>query len=128
MVFRSCHRILILIPLMYTEACETVDVFDSSSTASATSAAPPAGVQVISQTRADLMAAESSFSNSPPKDLQGTIKENGDRHGRNGWRFVFPGGAVAGGVRWRCVGWVDRWRGSSTPPPKITPKRVHRWW
>jgi len=108
---------------LYGSVAEDVDVFDSASTASATSAATStAGRAGDSQTGAALDGRwKAGSAKAIPKDLK-TIKEEPEPD-MGGMAGGVPGG-VAGGSAGGVLGGVIGGAGGAPPPPKITPKRV----
>jgi len=129
MVFQVLFlAILILIPLIYTEALPKT-LMSSILLAppphlAATSTAGRAG---DSQTRAALDGRwKAGSAKSHPKDLK-TIKEEPEPD-MGGMAGGVPGG-VAGGSAGGCAGWCNRWRGSSTAAAEDTTTEArHRWW
>src|SRR5882762_5247122 len=121
MVFQVLFlAILILIPLIYTEALPKTLM--SSILLAPPPPPPPPPVQVIHKPVQHLMdAGKLVQSKAIPKDLK-TIKEEPEPD-MGGMAGGVPGG-VAGGSAGGVLGGVIGGAGGAPPPPKITPKRV----
>ena len=121
MVFQVLFlAILILIPLIYTEALPKTLM--SSILLAPPPPPPPPAVQVIHKPVQHLMDAGKLVQpKAIPKDLK-TIKEEPEPD-MGGMAGGVPGG-VAGGSAGGVLGGVIGGAGGAPPPPKITPKRV----
>ena len=117
--------ILILIPLIYTEALPKT-LMSSILLAPPPPPPPPpppAAVQVIRKPVAHLMDAGKLVTpKAIPKDLK-VIKEEAEPPDMGGMAGGVPGG-VAGGSAGGVLGGVIGGAGIAPPPPKATPKRV----
>ena len=117
--------ILILIPLIYTEALPKT-LMSSILLAPPPPPPPPpppAAVQVIRKPVAHLMDAGKLVTpKAIPKDLK-VIKEEAEPPDMGGMAGGVPGG-VAGGSAGGVLGGVIGGAGIAPPPPKVTPKRV----
>lgn len=117
--------ILILIPLIYTEALPKT-LMSSILLAPPPPPPPPpppAAVQVIRKPVAHLMDSGKLVTpKAIPKDLK-VIKEEAEPPDMGGMAGGVPGG-VAGGSAGGVLGGVIGGAGIAPPPPKVTPKRV----
>jgi len=117
--------ILILIPLIYTEALPRT-LMSSILLAPPPPPPPPpppAAVQVIHKPVAHLMEAGKLVApKAIPKELK-QIKEESEPDMGAGMIGGVPGG-VAGGSSGGVLGGVIGGAGNAPPPPKVTPKRV----
>src|ERR1700756_1008499 len=117
--------ILILIPLIYTEALPRT-LMSSILLAPPPPPPPPpppAAVQVIRKPIQHLMDAGKLVTpKAIPKDIK-IIKEEAEPPDMGGMAGGVPGG-VAGGAAGGVLGGVIGGAGAAPPPPKITPKRV----
>jgi periplasmic protein TonB len=117
--------ILILIPLIYTEALPKT-LMSSILLAPPPPPPPPpppAAVQVIRKPVAHLMDAGKLVTpKAIPKDLK-VIKEEAEPPDMGGMAGGVPGG-VAGGSSGGVLGGIIGGAGNAPPPPKVTPKRV----
>ncbi|HEV2102805.1 MAG TPA: TonB family protein [Candidatus Acidoferrum sp.] len=117
--------ILILIPLIYTEALPKT-LMSSILLAPPPPPPPPpppAAVQVIRKPVAHLMDAGKLVTpKAIPKDLK-VIKEEAEPPDMGGMAGGVPGG-VAGGSAGGVLGGVIGGAGIAPPPPRVTPKRV----
>ena len=122
MVFQVLFlAILILIPLIYTEALPKTLM--SSILLAPPPPPPPPAVQVIRKPIQHLMDAGKLVTpKAIPKDLK-VIKEEAEPPDMGGMAGGVPGG-VAGGSAGGVLGGVIGGAGAAPPPPKVSPKRV----
>jgi protein TonB len=117
--------ILILIPLIYTEALPKT-LMSSILLAPPPPPPPPpppAAVQVIHKPVQHLMDAGKLVQpKAIPKDIK-IIKEDAEPPDMGGMAGGVPGG-VAGGSSGGVLGGIIGGAGNAPPPPKVTPKRV----